>query len=44
MQVLARGLACQQADKRRDLSAQIGCAISAVRRLGRLGFPHWPLV
>jgi hypothetical protein len=45
MQVLARCLARQQADERRDLSAEIGCAINAVRRLScRLGFPHWFLV
>jgi hypothetical protein len=33
MQVLARCLARQQADKRRDQSALIGCTICALRRL-----------
>jgi hypothetical protein len=45
MQMLARGLAGQQAGEGRDLSAEIRCAISAVRQLScRLGFPHWFLV
>jgi hypothetical protein len=35
MQLLARGLACQQANERRDRSVDIGCAISTVHRLSR---------
>jgi hypothetical protein len=41
MQVLARGLARQQADQDRDRLVDLGCAISTLRRLGRLSVPRW---
>ena len=45
MQVLACRLARQQADKRRDLSAEVGYAVTTVRRLScRLRVPRWFLV
>jgi hypothetical protein len=45
MQVLACGLACQQADQRRYLGVDIGCAIRTVRGLGpRGGLLRWCLV
>jgi hypothetical protein len=45
MQVLARCLARQQADERRDLSAEVGYAVTTVRRLScRLRVPRWFLV
>jgi hypothetical protein len=44
MQVLARGLARQQADQRRDLLVGLGCAISTLRRLNRLDVLRWCLI
>jgi hypothetical protein len=45
MQVVARGLARQEADQRRDRSIDIGGAIRTVRRLNRrFGLLRWCLI